>query len=148
MHHGALEGQIFACLVKALARRVVYIWVHTYHGTTVLCEYWDIVGRGNVTDRDMSFHMKFAAAKLGYPSRNILLDRIDTHSNREGGACVMKLAGFDDEIIRKMGRWLPSSNDFLEYIQQQLLGSSQGMATKMSRIAIFTNMEGSANHTG
>ena len=57
--------------------------------------------------------MKFVAAKLGYPSRNIPLDRIDTHSNRAGGACAMKLAGFDDESIRKMGIWLPSSNAYL-----------------------------------
>ena len=56
----------------------------------------------------MSFHMKFEAEKLGYPSRNIPLDRIDTHSNRAGGACAMKLAGFDDESIRKMVIWLPS----------------------------------------
>ena len=84
--------------------------------------------------------MKFAAAKLGYPIRNIPLDSIDTHSNRSGGACAMKLAGFDDESIRKIGRWLPPSNAFLEYIQQQLSGFSQVMATKMSRIARFTNM--------
>ena len=85
MHHGSLEEQIFAFPVKALARRVSHIWVHTSDGTTLLCAYWDIVGRGAVTDRDMSFHMKFAAAKLGYPSSNIPLDRIDTHSNRAGG---------------------------------------------------------------
>ena len=47
-----------------------------------------------------------------------------------------------------MGRWLPSSNDLLEYIKQQLLGFSQGMATKMIRNSKFTNMEGSENHTG
>ena len=45
---------------------------------------------------DMIFHMKFSAAKLGYPSRNIPLDRIDTHSNQAGGACEMKLAVFYD----------------------------------------------------
>ena len=148
VHHGALAIKIFACPVKALARRFTHIWVHTSDGSTLLCEHWDSVGRGDVTDRDMRFHMKFSASKFRYPIRNIPLDRIDTHSNRAGGACEMKLAGFDDESIRKMGRWLPSSNDFLEYIQRQISGFSQGMATKMSRIAIFTNMEGSANHTG
>ena len=113
MHHGALEGKIFACPVKALAGQVTHIRVHTSDETTLLCAYWENVGRGDVTDRDMSFHVKFAAAKLGYTSRNLLLDRIDTHSNWAGGACVMKLAGFDDESIRKMERWLPSSNNFL-----------------------------------
>ena len=148
MHHGALERQIFACPVKVLARGVAHIRVHTSYGTTLLCEYWDSVDRGDVKDRDMSFHMKFAAVKLGYPRSNIPIDRIDTYSNRAGGACGMKLAGFDDESIRKMGRWLPSLNAFLEYNQQQLSVFSQGMATKMSRIERFTNMKGSANHTG
>ena len=114
MNRGALERQIFACPVKALARRVAHVWVHTSDGTTILCAYWDSFGRGDVTDRDMSFNMKSAAEILGYPSRNIPLDRIDTHSNRAGGACAMKLEGFDDGSIRKMRRWLPSLNDFLE----------------------------------
>ena len=48
----------------------------------------------------MRFHMKFASENLGYPSRNILLDKIETHSNRAGGACAMKLAGFDEESIK------------------------------------------------
>ena len=78
MHHGVLEIQIFACPVKALSRRVTHIRVHTSNGTTLLCAYWNSVGRVDVTDRDMSFHMK-SAEKLGYPSRNILLDRIDNH---------------------------------------------------------------------
>ena len=69
---------------------------------TLFCAYWDNVGRGDVTDRDMSFHMKFSAAKLGYPRMNISLGRIYTHSNRAGRACAMKLAGFEDEIIGKM----------------------------------------------
>ena len=128
--------------MKALGRQVAHIRVQKSDRTNVLCAYWDSVGRGDVTYRDLSFHIKFAAAKLGYPSSNIPLDRSDAHLNRAGRACAMKLEGFDDESIRKMGRWLPSSNAFLEYIQQQLLGFSQGMATKMSRIALFTNMEG------
>ena len=114
MHNGALEGQVFACPVKSLARRVTHIWVHTFDGPTILCAYWNSVGRGYVTDRDEIFHMKFAAAKLGHPSRNIPLDRIDAHSNRAGGECTRKLERFDDESIRKMGRWLPLLNDLLE----------------------------------
>ena len=62
--------------------------------------------------------MKFAAEKLGYPIRNILVNSIDTYSNRSVGACAIKLAGFDDESIRKLGKLLPSSNAFLDYIKQ------------------------------
>ena len=39
VHHGALEGKIFAYPVKALARLVAHIWVQTSNGTTLLCEY-------------------------------------------------------------------------------------------------------------
>ena len=117
MHHGELEGQVFACPVKALSRQVAHIWVHTSDGTNILFAYWESIGRSNVTDRDMIFHMTFAAAKLGYPRGKILLDSIDTHSHWAGGACAIKTTGFDDKNIRKMVICLPSSNDFLEYIQ-------------------------------
>ena len=82
-----------------LARRVAHIWVHTSNGKARLCAYWESVGKGDVTDRYMSFHIKFAAAKLGYPIRNIPLDSIDTHLNLAGEGYAMKLAGFDDESI-------------------------------------------------
>ena len=35
VHHGALERQIFACPVKALARQVTHIRVHTSNETTL-----------------------------------------------------------------------------------------------------------------
>ena len=73
--------------------------MHTSNETTRFCAYWYSVGRGHVTDREMSFRKKFAAAKLGYLRSNILLDRIDTHFNQAGGGCAMKLVGFDDESI-------------------------------------------------
>ena len=96
VHHGSLEGKICVCQVKALVRQVTHIKVQASDGTTLLCAYWDSVGQGDVTDRDMSCHMKFAAANLGCPSINIPLDRIDTHLNRSGMACTMKMAEFDD----------------------------------------------------
>ena len=53
VHYGALERHIFSCPVKALARQVTHIWVHTSYGKKNLCEYWDSVGRVDVTDRYM-----------------------------------------------------------------------------------------------
>ena len=101
--------------MKLLAHHVAHIWVHKSNETKRLCAYWDNVVRGDVMDRDMSFHIKLTAAKLGYPNRNVPLDRIDTNSNRAGGACTIKLTRFYDESITRMVRWLPSSNAFLEY---------------------------------
>ena len=102
MHHGSLEQRILACPLKALAILVAHIWVHTSYRTTRLCAYWESVSRGDVMDRYMIFHVEFVAEKLDYPSSNIPLDRTDTHSNRAGGACAMKLEGFDDESIGNM----------------------------------------------
>ena len=48
--------------MKALAILVAHVRVHTSDGTRIVCAYWDSFGSGNVTDRDMSFCMKFAAA--------------------------------------------------------------------------------------
>ena len=106
---------------------------------------WDDAGRGAITDTQISYTLKFAAKAKKYPARGIPLNRIDTHSLRSGGACALKLAGHTDVEIRKMGRWAPRSQAFLEYIQQQLSTFSQGMAEKMSKIATFTNMEGTTS---
>ena len=101
-------------------------------------------GHGHVTNEMMSYAAKYAAGALNYPARGIPLARVDTHSLRSGGACALSLAGFQEHQIMKMGQWAPKSTAFMEYIQQQLSTFSSGMATKMSSIATFTNMEGTA----
>ena len=126
---------------------------HTYLGAkirwndTVVCvlvHYW----QGQWHREGYEFWYEICSRKIKLSQKNILIDTIDTHLNQAGRSRVMKLAGFDDESNRKIVRCLLSLNDLLEYIQQQLSGFSQGMATKMSRIARFTNMEGSAKYTG
>ena len=49
---------------STLASRVAHTRVHTYDRMTLLCVCWDIIGRGDVKERDMSFHIKFAASKI------------------------------------------------------------------------------------
>ena len=147
VYYGALEWKVFACPVNALAIQFKHIWVHTSDRTTILCAYWDNVGRSDVTDRDIRFHMKFAASKWVYPEgiyRWIGLTPIQTV---QAGMCNENNRIWWLEY-EKMGRRLPLLHAFLEYTQKQLLGLYQGMANKMSRIAIFRNMEGSAYHTG
>ena len=108
-----------------------------------MCDYWDELGEGHVTDVDVRKALKFGAMALKYPERwAIPIERIDTHSLRSGGACALKLSGHSDVEIKKMGRWAPKSTSFLEYIQQQLSTFTAGMSSAMSSIAHFTNMEG------
>ena len=104
VHHWAIKEKLLVCPVNALARPVIHIRANSRNGKTLLNAYWDVIGRGNVTNNNISFAMKYSAATLNYPARSIPIDRIDTHSNRSGGACALKLAGYDDSAIRKMGR--------------------------------------------
>ena len=57
--------------------------------------------------------------------------------------CRLALAGFEDREIIKMDPWAPKSNTFMQYIQQQLSTFSARMSTAMSKVAGFTNVEGS-----
>ena len=142
VHHCAINNEALVCPVKALVRRLLHIRRHTRNKNTLLNAYWDEVGQGAVTDANIRFAMKYSAAALRYDKRGIPIDRIDTHSCRSGGACAMKLAGYDDSAIRKQGRWAPNSNAFMEYIQQQLSTFTKGMAERMRAVDVFTNMEG------
>ena len=80
---------------------------------------------------------------LKYEERGIPINRVDTHLLRSGGACALSIAGYLDRDIMKMSRWSPNSKAFMEYIHQQLLSFSVGMADAMSKIGAFSNMEGS-----
>ena len=51
---------------------------------------------------NMSAALKFATTAFNYPSlKGILIDRLDTHSLRSGGANAMSLAGYSDRDIQK-----------------------------------------------
>ena len=63
------------------------------------------------------------------------LSRIGSHSLRSGGAVHLKLAGYDDDMVKKLGRW--SSNTYLRYIQTQVGQLTRGVATKMATILRF-----------
>ena len=133
------------CPIRALGRRAIHIRGHSRTGGALLCSFWDEIGHGHVTNEMISFAVKYAAAALRYPDRGIPLSRVDTHSLRSGGACALALSGYKPHQIMKMGRWAPKSTAFMEYIQNQLSTFSAGMSTNMSKIAIFTNMEGTEN---
>jgi hypothetical protein len=63
------------------------------------------------------------------------LKRIGSHSVRSGGAMHLKLAGYDDDIIKKLGRW--TSNTYLDYIQTQIGNLTANIATSMARVLRF-----------
>ena len=59
------------------------------------------------------------------------LSRIGTHSLRSGGAVRLKLAGEDDGIIKKLGRW--SGETYAKYIQPHIGPITGGCAARMAR---------------
>ena len=54
----------------------------------------------------------------GLQARGYDLSRLGSHSLRSGGATHLKLVGYDDAMIKKLGRW--SSNTYLLYIQSMI----------------------------
>ena len=65
-------------------------------------------------------------------------DLLGSHSLRAGGAMSLKLHGFDDTTIMKMGRW--TSLTFLQYIHNQIAHLSKDVSRKMSQPLPFLNI--------
>ena len=65
-------------------------------------------------------------------------DLIGAHSLCAGGAMALKLHGYDDTTIMKMGRW--TSLTFLQYIHNQIAHLSKDILKKMSIDLPFVNV--------
>jgi hypothetical protein len=57
-----------------------------------------------------------------------------------GGAMHLKLAGYDNDIIQKLGRW--SSNTYLHYIQSQIGQLTAGVAKRMAAVTLQFHIVG------
>ncbi len=121
IHHES-NGDAIYCPVRALGRRYVHIRQHASGKgvwNTYLSAYYVEGVRHDLTDKDISKNVKWAAEALDYPNlKGIPLDRIDTHSLRMGGANALALAGFSDTQIQQMGWW--RGKTFKEYIREEL----------------------------
>lgn len=128
--------------VEGLARRYVHIYQYDTNPDTFLSAYFDEQGvRHDLTDKDVRKALKAAATALNYPTtRNIPIDRIDTHSLRIGGANALSLAGYSKQQIQKMGRW--RGETFLEYVREGMAEYTAGMAEQMAKQFAFVSLEG------
>jgi hypothetical protein len=77
--------------------------------------------------------------------KGILIDQIDTHLLRSGGANALSLSGYSDTQIQKMGRWRGAT--FKEYIREELACFSDGMSKSMKTKFDFVNIAGNAFNT-
>jgi hypothetical protein len=82
--------------------------------------------------------LRHAAQLDGLEAKGFDLRRIGSHSLRAGGAVAIKLAGYDEMTIRKMGRW--SSNTFLTYIRNQIGNLAAGISSAMATALRYHNV--------
>ena len=82
--------------------------------------------------------VRLAASSCHLAERGYDMTRIGTHSLRSGGAMALKLAGYDHDMIRKLGRW--NSDTYLLYIQTQIGSLTAGVARSMARLTWFRNV--------
>ena len=86
---------------------------------------------GRVTAHDIRAAVRQSVELDGLESKGFDVDRVGSHSLRAGGAIMLKLAGYDSDTIKKLGRW--SSNTYLVYIQSQIAQLTTGVAERMRR---------------
>jgi len=135
LHHTA--SGLALCPVRCAA--ILVHQIASLHADTPLGTFVDATGRmTRVRSCDIRAAVRIGAAGDNLVSQGYSLDRIGSHSIRSGGATHLKLLGFDELTIKKLGRW--SSNTYLIYIQSQIGNLTAGIATSMARILRFHNV--------
>jgi hypothetical protein len=87
-----------------------------------------------ITATEIPSAIQIGATSDRLPASGYSLSRIGSHSLRSGGAIHLKLAGYDNNIIQKLGRW--SSNTYLLYIQTQIGQLTAGAAQRMASLSL------------
>ena len=127
-----------ACPVAALAHIVHDILSNGGNKDTLLCS----VHNGNdweeIESQRIILMVHDTARELKLHEQAIDPDLIRAHSLRAGGAMALKLHGYDDTTIMKMGRW--TSLTFLQYIHNQIAHLSKDISKKMSIPLPFVNV--------
>jgi hypothetical protein len=127
-----------ACPVKALALRVHHILSNGGSKDSLLCEFYEDNKIGHISSKDMIVLLRAAAKTLKLQDQAIDPDLIGAHSLRSRGAMALKLHGYDDTTIRKMGRW--TSDTFLQYIHNQIAHLAKDISKNMSMALPFLNI--------
>jgi hypothetical protein len=134
-----------SCPVRALALRIHHI--NTHNSTSedrLLCDYFDNNKWHSVTANDIVSIVRSSAKLLKLHEQGIDPDLIGAHSLRAGGAMALRLHGFSDTVIMKMGRW--TSLTFLQYIHTQIAHLSEDISRKMSMPLPFLNIASIEGH--
>ena len=129
-----------ACPIKALAHRIHHILSNGGNTDSLICTYYADKNEEphHISSKDIISLLRAAAKTLRLEKQAIDPDLIGAHSLRSGGAMALKLHGYDDTTIRKMGRW--TSDTFLQYIHNQIAHLSKDISKNMSMALPFLNI--------
>jgi len=122
------------------AREMAYL-VHQLRGQpddTPLGTCFDGGRKYRISSSAVLSMVRLAAQHDNLQSAGYDLSRIGSHSLRSGGAVRLKLAGFDDGIIKKLGRW--SSETYAKYIQPHIGPITGGCAARMAKTLRYYNV--------
>ena len=126
------------CPVKSLAHMVHHILSNDGSDTTHLCSFMDKGVWREVESSDVVRMVKSTVTTLNLGKTGLDPDLVAAHSLRAGGAMALKLQGYSDTTIMKMGRW--TSLTFLQYIHNQIACLSRDISHKMSMELPFVNI--------
>ena len=138
LHHTTTNDPLF-CPVQAAARRLNAL--HDMPPDTPICTWHTIEGNASrVTSTHIVQALRLSVRTTGLD--DFALDKVGSHSLRASGAMALKLNGFSDNTIRKLGRW--STNTFDRYIHAQIGALTANVATAMATSLRFHNVAAAA----
>ena len=126
------------CPVRALAYITHHILHHGGSDSDLISTYYSRGDWFTITSKQVISKVRTAVKELQLHEMGIDPDLVGAHSLRAGGAMALKLHGFDDTTIMKIGRW--TSLTFLQYIHNQIAHLSKDVSKKMSIELPFVNV--------
>jgi hypothetical protein len=144
--HQKATGDVH-CLVHALARRMHHLNDHiTDDGNSdpLLCAFFTHDEWDTIVFADIIRMVQAAVRLMHFHKNGIHPDLVGAHSLCAGGAMALRLHGFDDMTIMKMGRW--TSLTFTQYVHNQIAHLAEDMSHKMSMPLPFLNIASIEGH--
>ena len=126
------------CPVKVLAHIVHNIVSLGSNYKTLLCAVHNGTSWQDISSAKVVSMVRQMAQTLKLQEQAIDPNLIGEHLLRAGDAMALKLQGYNDTTIMKMGRW--RSLTFLQYIHNQIAHLSKDISTKMRIPLLFVNI--------
>ena len=113
--------------VRALARRISHLRLHSAPATTPICSYYDNGTLRSVKTSDITTLLRQAVALS--PSSGLVPSDVSARSLRASGAMALLCHGTDDSLIRLLGRW--KSDEMFRYLHLQAQPLMRSFSTTM-----------------